>query len=203
MNMRTLALSLFAAAMVAAAPSHAVLIEYTASLSGPGESPPNASPGTGSAIVDFDATANTMHVHVSFAGLLGTTTASHIHAPTAAPGTGTAGVATQTPTFINFPLGVTSGTYDHTFDLLDLATYNNPTFVTANGGTAAGAEAALGAALAAVEAYLNIHTSAFPNGEIRGFLLPVAAPVAVPEPGSLALLAIASLALVAGGARRR
>jgi hypothetical protein len=42
--------------------------------------------------------------------------------------------------------------------------------VTANGGTTAGAEAALLAGLEAGQAYLNIHTTMFPGGEIRGFL---------------------------------
>jgi hypothetical protein len=46
----------------------------------------------------------------------------------------------------------------------------NPAFVTANGGTTAGAEAALLAGLEAGQAYLNIHTTMFPGGEIRGFL---------------------------------
>ncbi len=150
-------------------------ILYTADLTGPNESPPNASPGTGFAEVWIDLAANTLQVNVTFAGLLGTTTASHIHAPTALPFTGTAGVATQVPTFINFPLGVTSGSYDHTFDLTQASSYN-PAFVTANGGTPAGAEAALVTALAAGEAYLNIHTSVAPGGEIRGFLAPAPVP---------------------------
>ena len=47
---------------------------------------------------------------------------------------------------------------DQTFDTLSNSTYNAP-FVTANGGTAAGAEAALFAGLAAGTAYLNIHTT--------------------------------------------
>jgi hypothetical protein len=77
----------------------------------------------------------------------------------------------MTPAFTGFPLGVLSGTLDHTFDLTQLATYNSP-FVTANGGTAAGAEAALLAAIAAGKAYYNIHTTVLPGGEIRGFLQP-------------------------------
>src|ERR1700688_2938629 len=97
--------------------SHAALITYSATLSGPGESPPNTSPGTGFATVAVDTVANTMKVDVTFANLVGTTTASHIHCCTATPGTGAAGVATTTPTFTDFPLGVTSGTYDRTFDL--------------------------------------------------------------------------------------
>ena len=125
------------------APSaNATIINFVADLSGPNESPPNASPGTGFADIHFDTVANTMHVQVSFSGLLGMTTASHIHCCTALPGAGTAGVATVTPTFTGFPLGVTNGTYDHTFDMTLLSSYN-PVFVTANGGTAASAEAVL------------------------------------------------------------
>ena len=58
---------------------------------------------------------------------------------------------------------------DHTFDLTLTASYNAP-FVTANGGTAAGAEAALLAGIAAGKAYFNIHTTVVPGGEIRTFL---------------------------------
>jgi hypothetical protein len=163
-------------------PAHATSITYDAILTGPSESPPNASPGTGLAEVIIDTTANTMEVDVTFSGLLGTTTASHIHTRTAAPGTGTAGVATTLPYFTGFPIGVTSGSYSHTFSLLLDSTYN-PAFETANGGTAASAEVALLAGIAADEAYLNIHTTVVPGGEIRGFLTPE-----VPEPASLLLL---------------
>jgi hypothetical protein len=159
-------------------PATADIITYGASLSGPGESPPNASPGTGFALVTVDTSANTMHVQVTFSGLLGTTLASHIHATTALPGTGTAMVATTTPTFPGFPLGMTSGTYDRTFDMT-LASSYNPAFVTANGGSVPASEAALFAAMAADEAYLNIHSTVVPGGEIRGFLTPVPAPPAV------------------------
>ena len=163
------------------APSaNATLINFIADLSGPNESPANASPGTGFADVHFDTVANTLHVQVSFSGLVAPNTASHIHCCTALPGVSTAGVATSVPTFTGFPTGVTSGTYDHTFDLLDLSSYN-PAFVTANGGTAASAEAVLIAGMIAGKAYLNIHSTTFRGGEIRGFLL-------VPEPASLGLL---------------
>src|SRR5450759_737627 len=97
----------FAAALFLASAAHASIITYQTNLTGPGESPPNASAGTGFASVVIDTTLNTMFVSASFSGLTGTTTASHIHCCTASPGTGTAGVATQTPTFLNLPLGVT------------------------------------------------------------------------------------------------
>ena len=166
---------LAAIAIGAAGSSQAAVVSYFANLSGPNESPPNASPGTGTGAVDVDATAHTMHVHAVFSGLLGNTTASHIHAPTAAPGTGTAGVATTTPTFAGFPLGVMAGTYDITLDMTQASSYN-PSYVTANGGTTASAEAALFQAIADGKAYLNIHSNVFPGGEIRGFLIPLATP---------------------------
>lgn len=182
--------AVIATSSLIASKAGATLIKYEAFLSGPNESPPNASPGTGFAEVDFDDVLNTLHVQITFSGLLGTTSASHIHAATAVAGTGTAGVATTTPTFSGFPLGVTSGSYDNTLDLTQASSYN-PSYVTAQGGTVAAAEAALTASLAAGTAYLNIHTSVVPGGEIRGFLTPV------PEPSSLALTSIAAVSLLA------
>jgi len=142
---------------------------YWVSLSGPAEAPPNNSPGTGKALITIDAVANTMRVQTTFSGLVAGVTASHIHAPTAVAGTGTAGVATSLPTFPGFPSGVTAGTYDQTFNML-LASSYNPSYVTNNGGTTASAFAALRAAISAGKAYLNIHSTTFPGGEIRGFL---------------------------------
>jgi len=156
--------------------AHASIV-YTAALTGAAEFPVNASPGTGFAKVEYDPAAHTLWVNVSFSDLLGTTTASHIHCcvSPSAP-VPTAGVATTTPTFTGFPSGVTSGTYDWTFDLT-LASSFNPAFVTANGGLA-NAEAVLANGLADGHAYLNIHTSLFTGGEIRGFLAPVPVPAA-------------------------
>ena len=160
---------------VAASGAQAAIISYAANLSGANESPANPSPGTGFAQVDIDDVAHTMRVSVVFTGLLGTTTASHIHCATTVAGTGTAGVATTTPTFAGFPGGVTAGTYDNTLDLTAASSYN-PSFVTAHGGTTAGAEAFLVQSIADGKAYLNIHTSVYGGGEIRGFLAPLATP---------------------------
>ena len=164
-----LVICILASAILFLPSAEAALITYEADLTGPNESPPNASPGTGYALVDIDTVAETMHVQASFSGLPGTTTASHIHATTAVPGVGIAGVATQTPTFVGFPLGVTSGTYDHLFDLTLASTYRAG-FITDNGGTAANAEAALLLAMANGEAYFNIHRKCSPvlPVELRG-----------------------------------
>ncbi len=177
-------------AALSAAMSSAGIISYTATLNGPNENPPSGSPGTGSATVTFDTSANTMEVSVSFFGLAGTTLSARLQCCTAVPFAGNNGVATQLPTFTGFPTGVTSGSYDHTFDLTSDSTYNPP-FEAANGATAALAESALLAGAAGGFEYLNITTSATAGGEIRGFLTPTT----TPEPATW-LLSLAGLGLV-------
>lgn len=173
--------------------ANAAVFDYSVTLNGPTEG--NASPGIGTGDVRYDNVLHTLFIGVTFSGLTGTTTAAHIHGPTAVAGTGTAGVATTLPFFTGFPIGVTFGSFTNTLDLTSALSYN-ATYITANGGTPATAETALATAIAADEAYLNIHTSAFGGGEIRGFL------TAVPEPSSMALLGLGG-ALLAWAARRR
>jgi hypothetical protein len=193
--MKRLALGLSASLLVlCGGAAHASIITYSSTLNGLNESPQNASPATGQTTVLIDDATNMMTVNASFSNLTAPTTASHIHCCTLAPFTGTASVATSLPTFPEFPLGVTSGSYIETFDLLNLATYNSD-FVKNNGGSVASARLAFLAGLASGQAYLNIHTTAFRAGEIRGFL------TEVPEPGSIALFGLGAAGLA--GLRRR
>jgi hypothetical protein len=169
------------ALILAAGVAQANVFNFSATLNGAAEIAPVNTPATGSALFTYDSTLHTLQFSVSFSGLIGNTTAAHIHAGVNAAGVGNNGVATQTPSFVGFPQGVTSGTYTSpTFDLT-LASSWNPGYVTANGGTTAGAEAALFSAMNSNRAYLNIHTTTFTGGEIRGYITPV---TAVPEPAT-------------------
>lgn len=169
----------------------AVPITLAATLIGANEVPPASSSGTGYAVVTLNG--NMMTVNVTFSGLTGNTTASHIHC--CAPIGTNAMVATTTPTFPGFPLGVQAGTYNQTFDLT-LASSYNPAFITAHGGTVTQAQADFVAGLLSGQTYLNIHTNVFPGGEIRGQLQ------VVPEPAALLLLGT-GLASLFGVARKR
>lgn len=148
--------------------------------SGPGESPPNASPG--SSVASFEIDGDLLRAEVPFRELLAGATMAHIHCCTTDAFTGTASVAIP---FVDFPLGVTAGVYSHAFDLTDASIYA-PAFLAAFGGTPASARAALIDGINDNEAYLNIHTSEYPGGEIRGFL--VAAPI--PEPATWGMLGL-------------
>lgn len=180
---RLAAIAAIATSIALSAPAFASTITFTAPLSGAREVPPVSTQGTGFATVVLDTTAQTLFVNVSFSGLTGTTTASHIHCCVASSFlAANAGVATQTPSFSALPLGVTAGSFSQLLDLT-LASSYNAAFITAQGGTVSAAEAALITGMENGESYLNIHTNVFPGGEIRGLLAPT------PEPQSIFLLA--------------
>ena len=183
------AFALMLAALLCGALQAAPII-LVSTLTGAQENPPVDTDGFGTAVVTLDDAANTLRVQVVFGGLTEPTTVAHIHCCIDPPGN--VGVATTTPTFPGFPAGVTSGSYDQTFDTT-LASFFNAPFLALHGGDPEAAADALFAGILDGRAYLNIHTTFRPGGEIRGFF-------AVPEPSTLLLLGIAALA---GGAWRR
>src|SRR5947208_9357193 len=93
--------------------AYATTITLVAKLAGANEVPAVNTPGTGQAVVVLDTVLNTMAIAATFGGLRAGTTASHIHCCLPSPFlTGVnVGVATTSPTFPGFPLGVTAGTY--------------------------------------------------------------------------------------------
>ncbi len=165
-----------AAAVAFTFPAAATVSSFKATLSSLGEPVPT-SPATGSAFVVLDDAALTIDVMVSFANLTANATAGHIHCCTASAGIGSVGVARG---LTDFP-SATSGTYTHLFTL-DAATF-----------------ASLATGIAAGKAYINLHSSVHPGGEIRGFLSPAEA---IPEPQTYAML-LAGLAVVGAAVRRR
>jgi hypothetical protein len=180
---------LLSVTLLLGAGSQAAVFEFVTTLSGGAENPPVSTTGSGIAKIFFDDVAQTLDVFVAFSGLTSPTSDAHIHCCTLPTGNASVAVGFSA----DFPLGVTSGTYEREFDLTDTTIYTAG-FLAAGGGTAAGASAHLLTNLLAGMAYVNIHTNANPKGEIRGQLQ-------IPEPGTLLLLSVA--ALVAAGIRRR
>jgi hypothetical protein len=167
--------------LLAAVPMSAATI-FSTTLSGANEVPPVASAGTGSMLVTLDV--NTLSVSITFSGLTTPDVAAHIHC------CGPVGVSEPIAVpFTTFPTGLTAGSFSASYDLTSAASYSDA-FLTANGGTAASAEAAFLAGLNAGQSYGNIHTTLNPGGEIRGQL------AAIPEP-TTALLAGGVLAILA------
>jgi CHRD domain-containing protein/PEP-CTERM motif-containing protein len=165
--------------------------EYVASLSANQENPANSSTATG--LADLSLVGDNLTVNVTWSGLTGNATAAHIHCCIVPP-TNT-GVAIP---FVGFP-SASSGSYTHTFNLADSTVYQG-SFL-ALYPNAAAAEADIISSLnhnlvfpklgTLKGAYVNIHTSQNPGGEVRGF--------PTPEPGTLvlAVLGVAGLGVVA------
>lgn len=188
--MRSMLFATAALLAVAATPANAALTVFTGIFSGANEVPPRVTPGTGFGTAIYDDVASTLAVSIDFAGLLSPTRDGHIHCCTTPDMNVTVAIG-FTPT--GFPIGVTEGSYDNVFNLLDSGIYTAG-FLAAGGGTAIGARDRLVNGLEDGLAYFNIHTNLFPGGEIRANLV-------VPAPAALALFGLGVVAL--GASRRR
>lgn len=184
--LRTALFTAVAAAGLAASPgAEAIPITFTADLT----PEVNGSSGFGKAVVVYDNATHTLSVSLEFSNLTGTATIAHIHCCVNPPMT--VGVATYPGTFPgDFPAGGTSGTYAGSWSLALASAYTS-TFLSTHGSIPDEAEAALISGMLAGRAYVNIHTSYAPGGEIRGFL------AQVPEPAVPALMLTGLLGLVA------
>lgn len=126
-------------------------ITYVTTLSGANEVPAVVTPATGSATVVLNAAQTQLSVSVNFANLVGTYSASHIHGPAAVGTNG--GVKWG---FIGTPAGWVFSNANHDGVLNNfLVTGITPTDV---------------ANLNAELFYVNVHSSQFPGGELRGQL---------------------------------
>ncbi len=169
--------------------ANAATENFFGSLNGLQENPAVATPATGFGTAQYDSVANTLAVSLSFSGLTSPSNNAHIHCCATSTGTNS-GVAIDFPS-VGFPIGVTSGSFSHVFDLGLDSTYNN-TYRTNSGGTANGARDRLLDSFRGLTggnlgiAYFNIHTTNFPGGEIRGNISPV------PEPTTLVMLLVAA-----------
>jgi hypothetical protein len=168
-----------AAAALFPAPARADLITFTADLMGSQETPPNLSPAIGHGDFVYDSIAHTITFDVTYSGLVAGATVSHFH-------DGPPGVAAPVVHGVSIIPGSTSGELVGIWSSTDLVEPLTPV---------------LEAELLAGNIYFNIHSTTFPGGEIRGQLEQVS--TAVPEPGSLTLLAMGALGLAGYRWRRR
>lgn len=172
--------ALFAGAAVASA-AQAQIITLTAVLNGAQENPPVNTPATGNATVRIDLSNNSWTVDLSFGTLTAPVTVAHIHrAPTGANG----------PVIIGLDgIPLSGGRPSWALIAPGITSFNT------NGPVAApfAFPAAELQNLLAGNTYFNVHSSAFPGGEIRGQIVP----------GPSAAMALLGAAGLVAGRRRR
>lgn len=142
---------------------------FEAYLSGLEEAPPNASPGSGYATLVLNAAQTHFTLDANWSGLLAPATASHIHGP--------GGAGTNAPVLFGL-----SGVPAATAGAIPTQSFSiSPVQV---------------GYLFSGYLYVNVHTTVFPGGEIRGQLQ------LVPEPSAAALFVL-GVAATAWNSRRK
>lgn len=160
-----------AAVQICAQTALAHHFRYTADLTGSTVSPPTGSTALGHVVVIIDEDLHTMQILTEFNGLAGAVTGAHLHGPTDEVFDGTADAITPSPAPAGFPTGGTSGNYLSSLFDLESASSFDPAFVAAHGPLSTDPMQAMFEALDDGKAYFDIHTTAFPNGEVRGFVV--------------------------------
>jgi hypothetical protein len=123
---------------------------YVASMTGAGEFPAKSVAGTGTATIVKTA-AGTYTYSITYSGMTGNLTGGHIHGPAAAGAN-----ANVIVPFANATGAANSGTLAGTFTSTNTTAISNDSLdVLLNNGNA----------------YVNLHTSLNPGGEIRGQLV--------------------------------
>lgn len=122
------------------------------------EAPSVSTAGTGIFVAKIDAGETTINYQLSYSNLEGTATASHIHI--AQPGVN-GGIVAALCGAGGKPACPASGTVTGSITAADILALPPQ-------GIAAGELAEVIAAIRAGVAYVNLHSDAFPSGEIRG-----------------------------------
>lgn len=182
MNTRTL--SALAALSIGAASASAGIVTTNFMLSGDQEVPPNSSNALGVATIDYDTTADTFDITVLVVGI------------------GLADLRPAGPngTPIHIHLAPPGSNGGIVIDLGFLASFQQAGLgieYTATGVAAGGTFGAVNSDPATVQQafrqgnlYVNIHTNAFPGGEIRGNIPPIPTPATAALIGAAGLLAV-------------
>ena len=140
-----------ALALAGSAQAQAQVVHYTAKLSGASEVPAlKGGKGRGSFSADLDTATHKLNYKLEFSGLTGPATGAHIHGP--------GGPAVNAPHIVMIGAAMEGMS-------MPMGTVMSPTT-----GSATLTSAQI-AALKAGELYVNVHTAAHPEGEIRGQLL--------------------------------
>ena len=132
------------------------------------------SPGLGQGVVELDLDTNIISIDLSWSGLIGDLTKLHIHGPASLDGSNPQHlIEIYGPPEVPAELATTEGSWSDTFELQTLLQPNfdpvDPDLIIES--------------MINGQAYVNVHTTVFGTGEIRGNLgLPV------PEPRAQSLL---------------
>lgn len=178
-------IAVFVALLGVSAASQASILTFIASMTGTQETPSNASPALGNAVIHIDTVTQHVYGYVRWTGLIGgAPTGSHIHV-------GIPGIAGDV--IYNYGVAglVTDGIYKRKdFDMVMVNKTQANSGGTGYNGILQTPTQQIANWFLTNHTYVNVHNASFPSGEIRGQL------TAVPEPGTMAALGLGAIALL-------